>query len=71
MFKNKEFCIINGTSQWTKSDLEKKVVEYGGTITQNPGLYVIYVPKLKFKYVIHTFLCRLSGSSPIEYESFQ
>ena len=40
MFKNKEFCIINGTSQWTKSDLEKKVVEYGGTITQNPGLYV-------------------------------
>ncbi|XP_050403534.1 DNA ligase 4 [Patella vulgata] len=36
MLEGKEICIINGSSDWSKSELEKKVVEFGGTITQNP-----------------------------------
>ncbi|XP_041359150.1 DNA ligase 4-like [Gigantopelta aegis] len=37
MFENKEFCVINGPLDHPKHELEKKVVEFGGTIVQNPG----------------------------------
>ncbi|XP_031573134.1 DNA ligase 4-like [Actinia tenebrosa] len=37
LFAGKEFCIINGPTSEPKAQLEKKVVEHGGTFTQNPG----------------------------------
>ncbi|XP_077285243.1 DNA ligase 4 isoform X2 [Arctopsyche grandis] len=37
LFSGKEFCIITGNKDITKSDLEIKVVENGGQIVQNPG----------------------------------
>ncbi|KAL3869402.1 hypothetical protein ACJMK2_042087 [Sinanodonta woodiana] len=37
VFEGKEFCIINGPQVCSKQDLEKKVVEFGGTVVQNPG----------------------------------
>ena len=37
MLAGKEICVVNGTATHTKSDLEKKIIEFGGTIVQNPG----------------------------------
>ena len=41
MLQGKELCVINGSAAHSKSDLEKKIVEFGGTIVQNPGLLVL------------------------------
>ena len=37
MFAEREFCVINGPPRHTKAELERKIVEYGGEIVQNPG----------------------------------
>ena len=37
MLAGKEICVVNGTNTHSKSDLEKKIIEFGGTIVQNPG----------------------------------
>lgn len=37
MLKGKEFCVVNGSSSLPKPALEKKIIECGGTIVQNPG----------------------------------
>lgn len=37
MLNDKEFCIINGPSSFQKHNIEKKIVEFGGRIVQNPG----------------------------------
>lgn len=37
LLKGKEFCVVNGSSSLTKPDAEKKIIEFGGTIVQNPG----------------------------------
>ena len=36
IFKNKEFCVINGTDKYDKNQLEKKIAELGGLLVQNP-----------------------------------
>lgn len=33
----KSFCVINGPPEFPKPEIEKKVVELGGTVVQNPG----------------------------------
>ncbi|XP_028326722.1 DNA ligase 4 [Gouania willdenowi] len=37
MFQNVEFCILNGTEDHPKSELERGVVRCGGVVVQNPG----------------------------------
>ena len=37
MLQGKEFCVINGPSTCPKQELEKRVVELGGVVVQNPG----------------------------------
>ncbi|XP_071791788.1 DNA ligase 4-like [Asterias amurensis] len=37
MFADREFCIVNNPTSHSKADLEKKIVEYGGQVAQNPG----------------------------------
>ncbi|GAB6026089.1 DNA ligase (ATP) [Chamberlinius hualienensis] len=37
LFEGKEFCVINGLNK-SKPDLEKLIVEYGGSLVQNPGV---------------------------------
>jgi DNA ligase-4 len=37
MFKGKEFCVVNGTSEMTKEKMERIIVEHGGTFVQHPG----------------------------------
>ena len=37
MLEGHEICVINGPSSCPKQELEKKVVECGGKIVQNPG----------------------------------
>lgn len=37
MFEGKEFCVINGPPSLGKPAIEKKVVEFGGSVVQNPG----------------------------------
>ncbi|XP_071941905.1 DNA ligase 4-like [Antedon mediterranea] len=51
MFEDIEFCIFNGPSDCPKTELEKKVVEHGGTITQNPSVdtYCVVAEKVNVK----------------------
>lgn len=37
MFEDKEFCILNDSETMTKSEIEKKILEHGGQVVQNPG----------------------------------
>ncbi|XP_053735397.1 DNA ligase 4 [Synchiropus splendidus] len=37
MFEDVEFCILNGTDEHPKSELERGVVRCGGIVVQNPG----------------------------------
>jgi len=37
MFEDKEFCILNDSETLNKSEIEKKILEYGGRVVQNPG----------------------------------
>ncbi|XP_071117642.1 DNA ligase 4-like [Haliotis cracherodii] len=50
LLEGKEFCVINGPSDFTKHDMEKKVVEFGGTIVQNPGSSTFCV--LAYKVIV-------------------
>ena len=38
----KEFCVINGKGEYSKQELEKKIVEIGGCVVQNPGLSFVF-----------------------------
>lgn len=49
MLAGKEVCVINGSAAHPKSDLEKKVVEFGGTIVQNPGKRIISTEFLRLE----------------------
>ncbi|XP_022180301.1 DNA ligase 4 isoform X4 [Myzus persicae] len=37
MFEDKEFCVLNDSETLNKSEIEKKILEYGGRVVQNPG----------------------------------
>ncbi|XP_029942990.1 DNA ligase 4 [Salarias fasciatus] len=37
MFQDVEFCILNGTQEHSKSELERGVARCGGLVVQNPG----------------------------------
>lgn len=39
--KGKEFCVINGNEQYDKQALEKFIIQYGGSIVQNPGVFFL------------------------------
>ena len=47
--KDKEFCIINGNEKYDKTTLEKLIVQYEGSIVQNPG------SNFKLKLLIYIF----------------
>ncbi|XP_023218047.1 DNA ligase 4-like isoform X3 [Centruroides sculpturatus] len=51
MFEEKEFCVINGPPSHSKHTLEKLIAEYGGNITQNPGMntFCVIVDKVTLK----------------------
>ncbi|XP_020670483.3 DNA ligase 4 isoform X1 [Pogona vitticeps] len=38
MFEDIEFCVMTGAENYTKCELESKIVECGGSIVQNPGV---------------------------------
>ncbi|XP_077775144.1 DNA ligase 4 isoform X2 [Podarcis muralis] len=38
IFEDVEFCVMTGTQNYSKYQLESKIAEYGGSIVQNPGL---------------------------------
>lgn len=41
LFENKEFCVLtDANNSYTKNELEKKILQHGGTIVQNPGDYL-------------------------------
>ncbi|KAL0278848.1 UNVERIFIED_CONTAM: hypothetical protein PYX00_000538 [Menopon gallinae] len=37
LLRGKEICVLSGFKEFSKSDLEKKIAEFGGTLVQNPG----------------------------------
>ncbi|KAG7463404.1 hypothetical protein MATL_G00176210 [Megalops atlanticus] len=37
IFEDVEFCILNGSEEHSKADLEKGVARFGGIVVQNPG----------------------------------
>lgn len=41
MFEDKEFCVISDCETMSKSEIEKKIYEYGGQVVQNPGSKII------------------------------
>ncbi|XP_005097120.1 DNA ligase 4 [Aplysia californica] len=43
VLEGKEFCVINGPSSFPKQELEKKIVEFGGTVVQNPDASTLCV----------------------------
>lgn len=51
LFNEKQFCVIVGSDQYTKSFVEKKILEFNGDIVQNPGpdTYCIITAKLLHK----------------------
>ena len=38
MLEGKEICVVNGPASHPKAALEKTIIEFGGTIAQNPGI---------------------------------
>ncbi|CAI8009872.1 DNA ligase 4 [Geodia barretti] len=48
MFGGREFCVVNGTRDFSKEEMEKKIVEHGGCLVQNPGseTYCVLVARL-------------------------
>ncbi|XP_053139773.1 DNA ligase 4 isoform X2 [Hemicordylus capensis] len=38
IFEDVEFCVMSGTGDYSKYELESKIAQYGGSIVQNPGL---------------------------------
>ncbi|XP_060566406.1 DNA ligase 4-like [Ruditapes philippinarum] len=51
LLEGKEICVINGPSSCPKQELEKKIVECGGSVVQNPGIgtYCVVVEKIVFR----------------------
>ena len=39
MLSGREVCVMNGAANLPKTELERKVVEMGGTFVQNPGQF--------------------------------
>lgn len=37
IFEGKEMCVMTGTDNLSKSSIEEKILEFGGSIVQNPG----------------------------------
>lgn len=54
LFTGKEFCIINGPSDFSKHDIEKKVVELGGLIVQNPTVNTMCIIAEKENFRVKT-----------------
>lgn len=46
MFEDKEFCVISDCETMSKSEIEKKIYEYGGQVVQNPGSKMNNIPIL-------------------------
>ena len=51
MLAEREICIVNGPPSCPKQELEKKVVECGGIVVQNPGFdtYCVLADKVNLK----------------------
>lgn len=40
LLKNHELCVLSGEDNFiSKSELETKIIQYGGSVVQNPGTY--------------------------------
>lgn len=38
LLEGKEFCVLTGTPELTKPEIEKKIIENGGAVVQNAGI---------------------------------
>ena len=50
-FEGKEFCVVNGSSQFTKNAVELKIASFGGTFRQNPtpATFCVLVHDVNFR----------------------
>ncbi|XP_060868826.1 DNA ligase 4 isoform X1 [Metopolophium dirhodum] len=64
MFEDKEFCILNDSETLNKSEIEKKILEYGGRVVQNPGNDTFCVLANNIKH-IRAHAIKLSGKHSI------
>ncbi|XP_075216917.1 DNA ligase 4-like isoform X3 [Lycorma delicatula] len=51
LFEGKEICVIIGNEDYSKRDLEAKIVENGGKVFQNPGLSTFFVVSGESKHI--------------------
>ena len=51
MLEGRELCIMNSPASHPKDQLEKKIVECGGLVVQNPGIdtYCVLADKVNLK----------------------
>ncbi|XP_025209212.1 DNA ligase 4 isoform X1 [Melanaphis sacchari] len=64
MFEEKEFCVLNDSETLSKSEIEKKILEYGGRVVQNPGSDTFCVLANNIKH-IRAHAIKLSGKYSI------
>ena len=51
MFGGREFCVVNAPPGHAKAELERRLVEHGGQVAQNPGeeTFCVLADKINLK----------------------
>jgi DNA ligase-4 len=56
LLMEKEFCVVVGNEQYSKSCIEKKIIEYGGQIVQNPDENTFCIITTKLIHKINSYI---------------
>ena len=56
LFVDKEFCVILGNETFSKALIEKRVIEFGGEIVQNPGENTFCIITSKLIHKINAYI---------------
>ncbi|XP_026470938.1 DNA ligase 4-like [Ctenocephalides felis] len=61
-FIGKEFCVLTGTPELTKPEIEKKIIENGGAVVQNAGpkTNCVLVGKISMRVTSHINLLKVN-----------
>jgi len=60
LFSGKEICVIVGNDKWNKGFIEKKIIECGGEIVQNPGANTFCIVTAKLIHKINIYIQKVS-----------
>ncbi len=60
MFGGKEICVSVGSDKWSKGFIEKKIIECGGEIVQNPGADTFCIVTAKLIHKINIYIQKVT-----------